>query len=161
MTTYRTQEELEDAAKTALEDFERCLDAAADTVRSFEYEIEVRWPPHKPPGGLNGHGAVYAYYWPERGAFLKVGKAGAKSSQRYQYHHYGPNAGSTLFKDLKKECDILGIPCEEKRLKSWMYAHLARADVLLAPGYDPQVLALLEAFLHLRWRPRYEGKRTY
>lgn len=160
MGKYRTRKELEGATKLVLKDFKKCLAASAGIPPGLEYEIRVRWPPHKPPGELNGHGAVYAFYWPERGAFLKVGKAGAQSGPRYRYQHYGPNAGSTLFKDLKKECDILGIPCEERQLKSWMYAHLARADILLAPRYDPLVLALLEAFLHLRWRPRYEGKRT-
>ena len=160
MRAIRTPEELAAVVEAALRDFRRCL--AASSARpppEFEYELDVRWPPHESPGPLKGRGAVYSFFWPERGEFLKVGKAGYGTEARYRYQHYGDRAGSTLFKDLKADCRELGVPCEDGALKDWMYANLARADILLAPGYDEFVLSLLEAFLHLRWRPRYEGNR--
>ncbi len=84
---------------------------------------------------------------------------GSGTEARYRYQHYGDRAGSTLFKDLRAGCRELGVPCEDSALKGWMHGNLARADILLVPGYDGFALSLLEAFPHLRWRPRYEGGR--
>ena len=146
--------------EAALRDFRRCLAAAsAGPPPEFEYELDVRWPPHERPGPLKGRGAVYSFFWPERGEFLKIGKAGSGAEQRYRWQHYNGKADSTLHGSLLKHCMALGVPCSAEALESWMYANLARADILLAPGYDEFVLSLLEAFLHLRWRPRYEGGR--
>lgn len=161
MQAIRTRQELEAAVKAALRDFRRCLAAASVETPPPElaYELDIRWPPHRAPGALRGRGAVCSFFWPERGEFLKVGKAGSGTEPRYRYQHYGDKAGSTLFKDLRANCRELGVPCEDEALRDWMHENLARADILLAPGYDELVLSLLEAFLHLRWRPRYEGSR--
>ena len=160
MEPIRTRQELEAALEAALHDFKRCLSVASEgSPPELVYEPDIRWPPHRPPGALRGRGAVYSFFWPERGEFLKVGKAGSGTEQRYRYQHYGAKARSTLFKDLRGNCRELGVPCEDGALKDWMHQHLARADILLAPGYDDFALSLLEAFLHLRWRPRFEGSR--
>jgi len=157
----RTRDELAAAVRAALQDFERCLAVASEgEPPDLAYEVDIRWPPHTPPAALKGRGAVYSFFWPERGEFLKVGKAGSRTEARYRYQHYGDQARSTLFKDLKENCEVLGVPCDDGALKEWMYANLAQADILLAPGYAPFVLSLLEAFLHLRWSPRYEGTRS-
>jgi len=146
--------------ESALSDFQQCVKIAVpDRPPDLRYEFDIRWPPHKRPGRLKGRGAIYTFFWPERNEFLKIGKAGSGSENRYRSHHYNGKAGSTLRADLLKNCNKLGIPCSTEKIEDWMLDNLARADVLFAPGYDDFVLAMLEAFLHLRWRPRFEGSR--
>jgi len=40
---------------------------------------------------------------------------------------------------------------------AWISAETHRVNILLSARREPELLALLEAFLHLRLRPRYEG----
>jgi hypothetical protein len=44
-------------------------------------------------------------------------------------------------------------------VKKWMLASTSRVNILLPAFREFKLLSLLEAFLHLRLRPRYEGSR--
>jgi hypothetical protein len=129
------------------------VDLPADAI-----ELEFLPAPHKPPSRMPlGKMAVYAF-WGD-GCWLKVGKVGANSTARYTSQHYNPgSARSTLAASLLK-CDVIACNAlfDPNAPGEWLRAHTHRVNVLLSSDLPYELLSLLEAFLHLRLMPRYEG----
>lgn len=128
------------------------------TPTTNDVEIEFLPAPHRPPTRLpRGKMAVYAF-WGD-GCWLKVGKVGANSSPRYTSQHYNPSsARSTLAGSLLK-CPRIGqnSSFDPANPGSWLRGNAHRVNILLSTGFPYELLSLLEAFLHLRLKPRYEG----
>jgi hypothetical protein len=100
--------------------------------------------------------AVYIFALGDR--VLKVGKVGPNSGPRFRTHHYVPGSSiSNLAKSLLADetGDCRDISADE--IGSWMQQHLHRIDILLGADVGVAVLAYLEAFLHCRLSPVYEG----
>lgn len=101
--------------------------------------------------------AVYGFW--HDGAWLKIGKVGPNSNVRYAGQHYNPNsARSSLAASLLHDsqmCFAAGIGPDS--VGDWIKTHTSRVNILLPATRRPELLSLLEAFLHVRLRPRYEG----
>lgn len=141
----------------ALDAFVRAATLAGVRLSRDDLTVEFRPAPHHQPGSLPaGMMAVYGFWWD--GAWLKIGKAGPKSGPRYVSHHYNLSAPSTLAKSLAADSAMLAVPGFDPAAPGvWMRRATCRVNILLPASQDPKLLSFLEAFLHLRLQPRYEG----
>lgn len=142
----------------AIKDFVTVAILARAPVRPEDFQLEYLPAPHKPPSHLpTGKMAVYGFC--HGGEWLKIGIAGPNSNARYTSQHYNPNsAGSTLAKSLLNDSSMSGRPDFNSNPPGvWIKSATNRVNILLDSKHGTLLLALLEAFLHLRLRPRYEG----
>ena len=147
-----------DEIEAALNAFLAVTELAGDPISPAEIEVEYLPAPHRPPTRLPaGKMAVYGFYGD--GAWLKVGLAGPNSNARYTSHHY--NAGrapSTLAGSLAKDPHMLAVAgFDPASPGDWVMKATHRVNILIPSARRREMLALLEAFLHLRLKPRYEG----
>ncbi len=152
-------EELRGKATDSLDAFADVLKLANSSFDTKEIELTLLLKPHKPPSSLpRGKMAVYSFF--HDGKCLKVGKVGAKSQARYVSQHYLPNSSmSNLSKSLLKSeiwCDRYSL--EEVSVGPWIKTYTDRINFVLPESAGLDVLSLLEAFLHCRWKPEFEGK---
>jgi hypothetical protein len=141
----------------ALKDFVTVASLAHTRLCREDIETEYLEAPHKPPPLLPvGKMAVYGFW--HSGEWLKIGLAGPKSNARYTSQHYNPNsAPSTLAASLVKDARMSEFAdFDASAPGAWVKSRCSRVNILLDSKHGPFVLALLEAFLHLRLRPRYE-----
>ncbi len=143
---------------SALADFVTVAKVAGDPVNIEDLRVEYLPAPHKSPSNLpTGKMAVYAFSWD--GTWLKVGKVGPKSQARYVSQHYNAgSAQSTLAGSLivdPKMSTIVGF--DQHNPGAWIKASTCRVNILLPSSRNKELLSLLEAFLHVRLKPRYEG----
>lgn len=121
------------------------------------WTVDFRPAPHRSSGLPAGMMAIYAF-WGD-GAWLKIGKVGANSDARFRSQHYLPgSARSTLAGSIRADVD-LSVRCaiDPAACGEWIRTNTHRCNVLLPATYPKSLLALLEAFLHHRLQPRYEG----
>lgn len=143
----------------ALSNFIIVSQLAGVPITPQEFIVEYLEAPHKPPARLpQDKMAVYGFYYKKEGKWLKIGMAGPKSNARYTSQHYNPNsARSSLAKSLLHDQDIRSSEnFNDMNISSWIKANCNRVNILMDSKYDSKLLALLEAFLHVRLRPRYE-----
>ncbi len=141
----------------AVADFQTVTELARFPLGQNDFQVEYLESPHKPPSGLPfGKMAVYGFW--HGGEWLKIGLAGPNSNARYTSQHYNPNsAQSTLSGSLCRDPRMTN--CEGFEIAApgnWIKLHCCRVNVLLDSKHGSLVLATLEAFLHLRLKPRYE-----
>lgn len=142
-----------------IRDFLSVAQLAGDPIALEEITIEFLPAPHSAPsGGLPaGKMAIYAFW--HGGSWLKIGKAGPRSHARYSYQHYTlGHARSALIASLvndKPMMDSIGI--NAMQANEWIRTSTCRVNVLLPASRSLRLLSLLEAFLHVRLAPRYEG----
>jgi hypothetical protein len=149
--------EWRDEIDQAIGAFETVADLAGDPIDRSGMVIEFLDAPHLPPARLPaGMMAIYGFW--HDGRWLKIGKAGPRSNARYTTHHYGFNAPSTLAKSLRDDPAMGNVPAFDPGFPgSWIKANCCRINILLPATRNIELLNLLEAFLHLRLRPIYEG----
>jgi hypothetical protein len=148
-----------DLVNESVADFLKASELAGVTVQKDWLEVEILAMPHKPPSQLpDGRMAVYAFFL--RGTTLKVGKAGPNSHARYSYQHYNASsAASTLAGSLMRNPGICGVQIAElSDVGQWIRKNTDRVNVLVPETFGDPLLSLLEAFLHVRWKPVYEGR---
>ena len=127
---------------SALRDFEKVSELAGDHLVLGDVKVEFLPAPHKPPKRLPaGWAAVYGFW--HSNDWLKVGYAGPKSSPRYTSQHYTGAAPSTLAHSLQKDA-------------AWVKRETSRVNIRLPSTTTKSLGLLLEAFLHVRLRPKYE-----
>lgn len=138
--------------------FRKVAELAGEPIPESLPKVEVLPAPHKSPASLPvGMMAIYAF-WGD-GAWLKVGKVGPNSGPRYTSQHYNPNsAQSNLAKSIGR-CESISARADycADRPGDWIRQGCHRVNVLLPATYSRELLSCLEAFLHLRLRPRFEG----
>ena len=144
---------------SALADFRQTLPFAGLDAKSIQFELIDRGCPHVPPALPSGKMAVYIFALADR--VLKVGKVGPNSRPRFRTQHYVPgsspsNLAKSLLADETSDCRSIS----EDEIGSWMQQKLHRMDILLDSNVGVAVLAYLEAFLHCRLRPVYEGFKS-
>ncbi|BCS32691.1 hypothetical protein TBR22_A19130 [Luteitalea sp. TBR-22] len=100
--------------------------------------------------------AVYGFWG--HGRWLKVGIAGPKSGARFCSQHYrAGSAPSTLAASLAADPEMAAIAgFDPADAGAWIKSATHRVNILMPTSEPRELLALLEAFLHLRLRPRYE-----
>jgi hypothetical protein len=141
----------------ALADFCKVAALAGIHVELAQFDIEFLDAPHRPPRSLPaGKMAIYGFW--NSGQWLKVGMVGPNSQARYVSQHY--NAGSAL-------STLAGSLAHDQRMAevegfdatapgAWIKSSCNRVNILLSATLGRELLALLEAFLHVRFNPCYE-----
>ena len=143
--------------ESALSAFVSVTELAGDPIRHDEIVVEFLEAPHRSPSSLpKGKMAIYGF-WAD-GVWLKFGKAGPKSQARFTTHHYGVNSLSTLAKSLVADPRFADVAdFDPLQPGAWIRQSTNRLNLLLPVERGPEMLSLLEAFLHVRFKPRYEG----
>jgi hypothetical protein len=152
--------DLEQLVREALTDFRQVASLAGSTFSVDSIEVQIARKPHKSPRALPpGKMAVYAFF--RAGRALKVGKAGSKCAARFTSQHYSPlSAKSNLAKSILANASALGVSkLDESSVGEWIRAHTDRANLVLPATAGIPVLSLLESFLHVRWKPVFEGRK--
>lgn len=150
---------LREIVDEALADFERVAALARSRCAAAEIEVQIANPPHRQPSNLPvGKMAVYAFFHDDQA--LKVGKAGAKSTARYTSQHYNPNSAmSTLARSILTNPAKLGLAAlDDAAVGGWIRENTARVNLLIPASLGLPILSLLETFLHVRWKPLFEGR---
>jgi hypothetical protein len=148
----------QDKITESLRDFETVSKLAGSPIQPQNFFVEFFAAPHKPPKLLPiGKMAIYGFYWND--IWLKVGKAGPQSQARYTSQHYNPaSAPSTLAASLLRDVRMKNVPdLQAGKTGDWIKDNCCRVNILVPVEYGRAGLSLLEAFLHVRLRPRYEG----
>jgi hypothetical protein len=144
--------------ENALRDFLNVAVLAQCPLDWKDFQIEFLDAPHTPPSKLPaGSMGIYGFWHAEK--WLKIGKVGSNSQARYISQHYNPgSAQSTLAKSLTDDPHMSQMPnFDPNNAGDWIKKYTSRVNILLDADKGKPLLALLEAFLHARLRPRYEG----
>lgn len=145
--------------KNALSYFPQISMIAGNPTEEADLELEILTDPHKPSALPKGKMAVYGFHY--NGVWLKVGKAGPNSKARYLSQHYHPKSSSSnlaksIIQDAKRWKNIISDD-DKKDMSSWMKSNLVRFNILLDASHPKELLSFLEAYLHLKLKPVYEG----
>jgi hypothetical protein len=138
----------------ALKDFIQVAKLAHRQLDYNDFKIEYLMAPHKRPTALPpGKIAIYGFYYKEE--WLKIGIVGPKSQARFTSQYYNPHSSpSNLAKSLMKDPEMsLAIGNNPGK---WIETSCHRVNIFLSADKGLDLLALLESFLHVRLRPRYE-----
>jgi hypothetical protein len=142
----------------AVADFRTVAELAGHPISSSELECEFLPAPHRAPSRLpTARMAVYCFW--NDGTWLKVGKAGPNSQARYTSQHYNPaSAASTLARSLMHDARMKTVDGFTNAIPGdWIKRFCCRVNILVPAHLRPELLSLLEAFLHVRLKPLYEG----
>lgn len=144
---------------TRFERIIRGVTAALGRELGDGYEIVDRGQPHAPKALPRGKMGVYAFVYNDE--FLKIGKAGPRSGARFTSQHYqAAGAPSTLAKSLLADADMAHLGLTEASVGEWIRQNTRRIDILLDERLGVFTLELIEAALHYRYEPRYEGFKS-
>lgn len=125
-------------------------------IEKHKYRIIDRGVPHQPktlPLQMMG---IYTFCY--NGEFLKIGKAGPNSNARFLSQHYNPrSARSTLAASILQDDRMQGIGINESNVGQWIRNNCRRVDILLDSDLGIFSLELIEASLHYKYEPAYEG----
>lgn len=121
---------------------------------------------HDNPKFEKGYMYVYSFWHDDFQQPLKIGKAGPKSKRRYERSHYNPEssksclAGSLVNDDyFSNKYDI-----NMKNVDEWMHTNLQRLNIQIPfdvdNGFDYFTLELIEAILHYKYEPYFEGCKS-
>jgi hypothetical protein len=151
MTDWRSQ--VHDTLLT----FVAVAQLAGEPIGWDAIEVEYLRAPHRPPSRLPADKTAIFGFWGD-GVWLKLGRAGPNSNARYTSQHYNPgSAPSTLAKTLADDPHMLTVAGFDPTAPGeWMKDVTHRVNVLLPASTHPELVLLLEAFLNLRLRPRYD-----
>lgn len=141
-----------------VDDFLAVAELAHMPITRGQLTVESLPAPHRPPSRLPaGRMAVYVFAYGD--TTLKVGKAGSNSQARYISQHYNAgSAPSTLATSLIKRGAEIGIPdLSNESVSEWIKTHTDRINFVLESEAGIDSLSLLEAFLHCRLKPVFEG----
>lgn len=124
-----------------------------------KFEIIDRGLPHQPGNLPAGKMGVYTFWF--EGDFLKIGKAGPSSKARFSSQHYNPrSARSTLAASILLDRGIQEKGINENNVGDWIRNNCRRVDILLDSDLGIFTLELIEAALHYKYEPIYEGFAT-
>ncbi len=150
---------LSEVVSEALGDFGKVAILAYAEFSTDAVTVEIASKPHVAPRILpTGKMAVYAFFL--NGRALKVGKVGPKSAARYTSQHYNPaSARSTLAQSiLINAAKVEAVGIDLGSVGDWIRTHTDRVNLLLPTTFGIPILSLLESFLHVRWKPLFEGR---
>jgi hypothetical protein len=150
---------LDQLVSEAVGDFRKAAALAYAEIPADGFTIEILAKPHCAPRTLPaGHGAVYAFF--QDGRALKVGMVGHKSVARYTSQHYNhASAPSNLAKSILTHAAKVGaFGITPISVGDWIKTNTDRVNILLPAASGLSMLSLLESFLHVRWKPLFEGR---
>lgn len=92
---------------------------------------------------------------------LKVGKVGTKSKARFKGHHYNPKSSdSNLAKSILQDENMMKYGINVDNVGEWIKTNTRRIDIILDVELGIFVLELIEAVLHYKYEPIYEGYKA-
>ena len=123
-----------------------------------DYEIFDLGVKHKPKTLPKGKMAVYTFSY--KGKFLKIGKVGQNSNARFFNTHYVPDKSPSSLSDQLLNDPKMRQPHQLNKVNigDWIKEKCRRIDILMDAKLGPFTLGLVEAILHYRYKPKYEGK---
>lgn len=134
-------------------------DILGKPINKSSFEIINRGMPHKPKSLPIGKMGVYIFIQDDR--FLKIRKVGSKSSARFLSQHYNPkSAQSTLAASILLDKAMEDKNVTEHNIGDWIKENCYRIDILLDSSLGIFALDLIEAALHYKYEPIYEGFAT-
>lgn len=141
----------------ALQAFVTVAELAGEPLMRNELKVEFLPAPHRQPSSLPaGKMAIYAFWWENQ--WLKIGEAGPKSGARYISQHYTGSALSTLAGSLASDPRMQNVAGFDRlNPGEWIRRSTCRVNILVPAQRRRDELLLLEKFLHVRLKPRYEG----
>lgn len=120
------------------------------------YKVVNRGMPHIPQSLPTGFMGVYTFWYNDK--FLKIGKAGPNSNARFISQHYNPkSAQSTLAASILADKNMKNKGITEDNIGEWIKNNCCRIDILLDVSLGIFALELVEAALHYKYEPTYEG----
>ena len=128
-------------------------------LSSKSYYIKDDGCPHKQSALPKGYAAIYifAYGSETHYEYLKIGKVNVKSAARFTSQHYGFSASSTLAKSICSDDEFCPKGVNQTNIKEWMLGNLHRINIFISAEQGKATTELVEAILHYKFRPRYEG----
>ena len=144
----------------ALDEFITVSQLARSEVSFGVEDVELLPAPHRRPTRLpTGRMAIYGFWFD--GDWLKIGRAGSNSNARYTSQHYTGSALSTLSGSLRQDESMRNLASlgenDRRGWATWIERQTSRVNILLPTASDKMIAPLLEAYLHVRLRPKYEG----
>jgi len=141
-------------------DFDRIILDVSRTlgkpIDKDKYEIIDRGLPHQPRSLPIQMMGVYIFWY--EGKFLKIGKVGPSSNARFLSQHYNPrSARSTLAASVLSDREMQNKGINETNVGDWIKNNCRRVDILLDSDLGIFALQLIEAALHYKYEPIYEG----
>ena len=148
-----------DYIKCTMECIEEASKRLGYALAPQSYYIEDAGCPHKQSTLPKGYAAVYIFVYESKTKceYLKIGKVNVNSSARFHSQHYGFSAPSTLAKSICNDDEFCQMGINQENVKEWMLNHLHRVNILIRADQGKAATELVEAMLHYRFRPRYEG----
>lgn len=133
--------------------------ALGKPIDKARYKIIDRGMPHQPKSLPAGTMGVYTFWYD--GESLKIGKAGPNSNARFLSQHYNPrSAKSNLAASLLLDTRMKDKGIDEDNVGNWIKNNCRRVDILLDLDLGIFALELIEAVLHYKYEPTYEGFAT-
>jgi hypothetical protein len=121
-----------------------------------KYIIIDRGLPHQPKSLPKQSMGIYTFWY--EGKPLKIGKAGPKSNARFLSQHYNPgSAKNTLAKSILSDNRFNDQEIDKNNIGDWIKNNCARIDIIIDSDLGIFTLALIEAALHYKYDPIYEG----
>ena len=143
------------AVKDTMKQIENLSATLGYPILPSDYYVEDLGCPHTIPKRLP-EGCIAVYFFFEGDVALKIGKANAKSKARYTYQHYEINTTkSSLAKSLMNDPNRHFNDAAD--VKNWMLNNLQRINVLIKEDKGKAATELVEAIMHYKFRPTYEG----
>lgn len=147
-----------DDIETSIDRFLTVASLTGNPISRDDIATDFLAAPHVPPTRLpKGKMAVDGFHGHDQR--LKMGKAGAKSNGCYTQHHYHLDMVEySPPRSHEEDLYMPAVPGLDPHVPGeWIKAEISRVNILLPAERGELLLSLLEAFLHCRLRPRYEG----
>ena len=142
-----------------IDDFLKALELAGITMDKASIKVIDLGYSHQPKCLPSGKMGIYTFLKGDR--FLKIGKVGPKSNARFRSQHYCPyRSKSNLATSILNDNKMLKYDLDDSTIEDWIKKHTRRIDILLDESVDVLILSFLEAFLHCRFNPAYEGHQS-
>ncbi len=109
---------------------------------------------------------IYSFWHDDFDKPLKIGKDASQSKKRYKSYHYKPDStNSTLAKSILSNYKMVKkYNVNEKNITAWMHNNLYRINIEMPfyteEGFDIFTLELIEAILHYKYKPVFEGRNS-
>ena len=131
-----------------------------ETIDDNKIKIIYQKAPHKYQKLPEHSMGIYMFKYKDE--FLKIGKVNSKSNARFTSQHYNSTSTrSNLAKSILENAEFCATHSITKdNIKEWMLQNLDRIDILLEDSLGVFALNLLEAILHYKYKPNYEGYMT-
>lgn len=132
------------------------FNALGNPIDCSQITIIDRHVPHTPCSLPKGKMGIYSFYY--NGDFLKIGKVGPKSNARFLSQHYNPNSSkSNLARSILNDNKMAKLNLTEQNISEWIKNNCQRVDIILDESLGIFTLELIEAVLHYKYKPLYEG----